>query len=128
MNRDEFINHVKTNGEKTTDTDKVLVSVMDQIHKYFSSIYQEVSKTDLEPGTFSVGSNGVLTSVGANYKEKEISFLRKDDSIFVGIGAKNTRKDQFDKLSIHNNEVVSDKYQEVVSDKLLDKYLPFLME
>ena len=56
MNRDEFINHVKTDGEKTTDTDKVLVSVMDQIHKYFSSIYQEVSKTDLEPGTFSVGS------------------------------------------------------------------------
>ena len=131
MDRETFIKKMIHENPKVSAKEKDLVAAMKIIDNYFSEIYNEYAKQDLAPMLFSTGSDGVSSTVIASYKNNGLSFDRKNEVIDVRLSTDKFLTSKFiqelDTIKLHNNVLTSERFNLPLSEKLLDKYLEFLM-
>lgn len=116
MNREEFLNKALTENEPDT-TKNFLIDNLEFIGGYFSKL-----RNDLLNKGFTVKDVwfGGRTQKDAtfHYFDKEINFERTESSIIV-----NFNDSKFDTLKINGDYLHSEKYNQSLSEKLLDNYL-----
>lgn len=129
MDRDEFIEHVKKNSQLTKE-DKILIPEMNKIAEYAKSISKTLDgeNTDDQDYYFFGGDN----EAQFKYNDFLILFKREEGRIRVQKSKVGTDPDtfnnfEFDSLDIQDGKVYSKKYNEVLSESLLNKYLDELV-
>ncbi|MDK7716062.1 hypothetical protein [Aerococcus urinae] len=99
------------------ENDEILLSGMAIINKYLQHIQDNLSNTDIDKSDFFISTNE--NSAWIFFKDTSIDFSRRNERIEI-----HSHDHSFkDRIIIKDNQLVSEQYNQILSDQLLDKYL-----
>lgn len=120
MDEEQFASFLKSVSKERQK--EILRDTMRFIYQFYSDFKKEVGKyIEGGPDEFTVISRSNTERVLIDVKNTTLTFQANMEGNMISVLYQNTKRE--DDLYIKNGEVVSQKYGETISKRLLEKYL-----